>query len=121
MAAKHEQNQKRHARCLMTNTHECAMCSKRLSGGFAYFSFGACVDLLLPEDKELDDTIMEGFCNIGYHGADPCMHDSVDYCVADDIEGGQLDIQFCSLDCLRNWFCGIVDELERKLSEKRED
>jgi len=95
----------------------CPVCSTPLSHGFAYLSFGAVRDILLRQ-RRLDDDDMEGFCHIGYHGVRSDMTDSMDYCVAKDIKGGQLDIQFCSLKCLKNWFCGIVDVLESELASK---
>ena len=93
---------------------KCPVCSKQISGGFAYFSFGAVIDLLVLQKKGLNDTIMEAFCDVGYHGSDPEVTDSANYCVADSVKGGQVDLYFCSLACLRNWFCGIVDDLERQ-------
>lgn len=97
----------------------CPVCSKQIVDGVAYFSFGASADLCLLERKGLTDAILGGFCHIGYHGADPEVRDSVDYCVARDIEGGQMDISFCSLGCLREWFRGILDNLECELAKKR--
>ena len=99
----------------MTKHTKCPVCSNRISGGSAYFSFGAIIDLLVLKEKKLSDTMMEGFCHIGYHGVDTGVTDSADYCVADGIEGGQLDICFCSLACLRKWLCDIVDYVEHQL------
>jgi hypothetical protein len=44
------------------------------------------------------------------------MIDSVNYNVVKDSIGGQQDFLFCSLDCLRRWFCGIIDKLESDLT-----
>jgi hypothetical protein len=94
---------------------KCPVCSTRISGGFAYFSFGAVIDLLVLKKKRLSDTMMEAFCDIGYHGADSGVTDSANYSVADGIKGGQLDVHFCSLACLKKWFCDIADHLESQL------
>ena len=110
---------RRALRGMTTQRAKCALCSKRISGGSAYFSFGAVIDLLFLKRRRLSDTLMEGFCHIGYHGVDPDMKDSADYCVAAGIRGGQLDIDFCSLRCLRKWFCDIVDFLERESGKKK--
>jgi hypothetical protein len=100
----------------ITKSDECPVCSGTITDGVAYFCFGAVIDCLVMEEKNLDDTEIEGFCNIGYHGADSEMRDSADFCVAENVRGGQQEISFCSLDCLRQWFCGIVDYLEQELS-----
>jgi|LSQX01.2.fsa_nt_gb hypothetical protein len=97
----------------------CRVCAKQISGGSAYFSFGAVIDLLVLKKKKLSDTTMEAFCDIGYHGVDSNVTDSANYCVADGIKGGQLDIHFCSLACLKKWFCDIVDHLESQLGQHK--
>lgn len=94
--------------------NKCPVCYSLIHGGVAYFSFGAVVDL----DKGLPDDEIEGFCNIGYHGARSDMSDSVDYCIAEDIKGGQLNISFCSLACIKQWFVGIIDGLESELRSR---
>jgi hypothetical protein len=58
---------------------------------------------------------MEVFCDIGYHGADTDMSDSANYCVADGVKGGQVDLCFCSLACMRKWFSAIIDSLESQI------
>jgi hypothetical protein len=103
----------------MTKNSECPVCSSRISGGSAYFSFGAVIDLLVLKRKKLSDAMMEGFCDIGYHGADSDMTDSANYSVANGIKGGQLDIHFCSLACLKKWFCDIVDHLESQVGPRK--
>jgi hypothetical protein len=72
------------------------------------------MDCDLLKRHKLDEKAMEAFCHIGYHGSDPNMTDSADYVVADDVAGGQLDIQFCSLACLKRWFCAIIDKLAKE-------
>ena len=48
------------------------------------------------------------------------MIDSVGYMIAEDVPGGRREIDFCSLACLRSWFCGIIDELESDLAWQKE-
>jgi len=120
MKKKDVQNQ-RDAGPRKTKCVECQVCSSRISGGVAYFEFGALIDLLVLEEKGLSYTEMEGFCHIGYHeahGADSDMSGSADYCVGDLIKGGQMEISFCSLACLRKWFSDIVDYLERESGQR---
>lgn len=96
--------------------HNCHFCSKPISNGFAYFSFGAVIDVLVKEREHINNSWMEGFCDIGFHGMQSDMSDSANYSVANDVAGGQMDIHFCSLKCMRAWFCGIIDGLEQELS-----
>ena len=100
---------------------KCPVCSRLIRGRVAYFSFGAVVDLSVFEEKGLSYDELEGFCSVGYHGADPNMTDSANYSVADAVKGGQLDISFCSLACVTNWFCGIIDQLEGELATQKGD
>jgi len=107
--------QKQRPVCDPQEQAKCRGCSKQIAGGFAYFSFGAVIDLVVQQKHKLSDEKMEAFCDIGYHGIDSSVTDSANYCVANGIKGGQLDVRFCSIACLRNWFCMIVDDLERQL------
>ena len=93
----------------------CRVCSKQIVGGFAYFSFGAVIDLVVQQKHRLSEKKIDAFCDIGYHGIDSSVTDSANYCVANGIKGGQLDVQFCSIACLRNWLGMIVDDLEHHL------
>jgi hypothetical protein len=94
----------------------CHFCGKTIRGGFAGFSFGAVADTDLLEKHKLTDEILDGFCYVHFHGSDPEMLDSACYMIAKDVPGGQQDIDFCSLTCLRSWLCGIVDKLESDLA-----
>ena len=98
--------------------HKCAMCGKSISGGFAYFYCGAIVDQFLLKRKNLNASVIEAFCNVGYHGALSDMSDSADYCIADSAPGGQIERFFCSVSCVRGWFDSICDTLEKELIGK---
>jgi hypothetical protein len=56
------------------------------------------------------------FMNIGFHGKSPDMSDSADAAIVSDLPGGQFDLSFCSLACLRGWFVDIVDRLEADIA-----
>jgi hypothetical protein len=94
----------------------CPVCGNVISRGTAYISFGAVIDYDILDKYKLSDSILEGFCHIGYHGSDPDMIDSASCTIADNILGGQADIEFCSLKCLRKWFCKIVDNLKQEIA-----
>jgi hypothetical protein len=97
---------------------KCHLCSKTIRASVTYFSFGAYIDQLSLKKKNMSNKIMEGYCNIGYHGKKSDMSDCANYSVANGIKGGQEDICFCSLSCLRKWFNKIVDYLEWKLGKR---
>lgn len=98
---------------------KCPVCGRPIQGGEAYFSFGAVIDLSVLQRKKLNDDVMEGYCHIGYHGSDPNMLDSANHSVANDVPGGQMDISFCSLVCLKRWFCNIIRKLQQQLAWKK--
>lgn len=39
--------------------------------------------------------------------------------IAEDVRGGQFDIAFCSVRCLRRFLGGYVDELKRQMASNR--
>ncbi|GAA4471813.1 hypothetical protein [Novipirellula rosea] len=50
--------------------------------------------------------------NVGYHGTQTDMSDSADIRVVNDLPGGQFDLSFCGLACLKTWFDAIVDGIQ---------
>jgi hypothetical protein len=69
------------------------------------------------------DPRMEGFLELLWHGA----HDGgsgehpdvlVRMPIAEDVDGGQCELYVCSTQCLRRFFTGLVDELERRIRAK---
>ncbi|MCO8120440.1 hypothetical protein NHH03_01730 [Stieleria sp. TO1_6] len=80
----------------------------------AYLSGGG---LLLSEDGQ--DSIhldrLKGFLHIGFHGRAPDMRDSGDITIVDDIAGGQFDLSWCSLQCMRQWLVQLVDRVDAKI------
>ena len=92
----------------------CPNCGGELVGGFAYLSGGA---LQLTKDRK--DSIysdrLEGFLHIGFHGEDVEMRDSTDAEIVSDVAGGQFDLQWCSVLCMRAWLMRLLNELESRL------
>ena len=100
------------------NAGVCQNCAGRIRGGVAYVSGGA----LLLDTKSLNsihDSRHRAFMNVGFHGAASDMSDSADIEVVNDLPGGQFDLSFCSLPCLRSWFIGIVNQLEEDLAGRQ--
>jgi hypothetical protein len=94
-----------------SNGH-CPNCGRALVQGFAYLSAGA---LLLSADGQ--DSIhtdrLQAFLNVGFHGVDSEMRDSSDIEVIADLHGGQFDLQWCSIACMRQWLNALLDQVER--------
>ncbi len=49
------------------------------------------------------------------------MRDSADIRVVRDLKGGQFDLQWCSIKCMRSWFLEVFDQLEKKVGENVAD
>jgi hypothetical protein len=87
---------------------------------FATLAFGALLNT--RHGAGLDER-MDGFLNLVWHDG----HSEVDHprfaCVtvpvADDVKGGQGEFYFCSTPCLRRFFNGLVDELDRRVKGER--
>jgi len=101
----------------------CPACSKRIKGGNAIFTFGSVMDGFLMKRKKISARMIDGYCGIFCHGVDEIKGEKVYYEVSCDIArnipDGQMDIYFCSLECLRNWFGGMIDKLECRASRER--
>ena len=89
----------------------CPVCGVRFTHGLAYLSAGA---RLLSQDEQdsIESNNLRAFLHIGIHGRDPEMRDSADIRVVRDLKGGQFDLQWCSIKCMREWFLGVFRELE---------
>jgi hypothetical protein len=97
------------------NTGTCRNCAGQILAGSAYVSGGALL-LDAPELNNIHDNRHRAFMNVGFHGVNSNMSDSADIEVVNDLPGGQFDLLFCSLACLRSWFTGLVDQLENDLA-----
>lgn len=56
------------------------------------------------------------FLNIGFHGRESDVRDSADVTVVEDLHGGQFDLQWCSVRCMREWLLGLLQEIETAAS-----
>ena len=90
----------------------CPACNRAFDGGIAYLSGGA---LLLSEDgrDSLDTERLRAFLSVGYHGRDAEGGNSADVPVVADLRGGQFDLQWCSVACMRSSLLGLLAEVER--------
>jgi hypothetical protein len=99
------------------NTGVCLHCAGPITEGVAYVSSGA----LLLEQSHLNSNHDDGhlaFMHVGFHGKDSDMTDSADIEVVSDLPGGQFDLSFCSLACLKSWFDGMVDQLQADIDSE---
>ncbi|WP_442511686.1 hypothetical protein SH528x_003396 [Novipirellula sp. SH528] len=103
-----------------TSRADCPNCGGKFAGGFAYIMGGG---LLLSKDlkNSLHSDRLQGFMHVGFHGKDPDMCDSVDANVVDDVIGGQFDLQWCSMACMRAWLMRLLDRLEARLELQEDD
>ncbi len=90
----------------------CVVCDKSIEGGFAYISAGASYDGLNYPGVE---SPMEAFFYVGYHGNKSDMSDSGGIEIVKDLNGGQFDLQLCSISCLRVFFALIIDAVEKSI------
>ena len=89
----------------------CPVCGGPFTNGSAYFNGGAM--LLSANDQ---DSIHSGrhraFLHVGFHGRDSDMRDSSDVMVISELSGGQFDMNWCSVPCLRAWLMRLLDRVE---------
>jgi hypothetical protein len=96
----------------------CPICGKSLEKeGIVYLSAGAVSEI--PVDKDMPDPVLKAFFDVGYHGIAVDCSDCVNVCIVEDLEGGQFNVSFCSIQCLKKFFLSIVDALQRKLDQIR--
>lgn len=89
----------------------CPMCGSDFKEGVAYISGGAL--LMSPDGMDSIHTDrLEGFLHLGFHGKDSAMRDSASLMIVDDIAGGQYDLQWCSVRCMRSALNQLLDEIE---------
>lgn len=89
----------------------CPVCGAKFTRGFAYLNGGA---LLMSADgrDSTDSARCRGFLEIGFHGRDPDMRDSAGVTIVSELRGGQFDLSWCSVGCLRVWLLGLLDQVE---------
>ena len=91
----------------------CPECGGDFRRGIAYLSAGA---LLLSKNKKnsIDSDRLQGFLHVGIHGPDTEMRDSSDVVVVRHLYGGQFDLQWCSIACMREWLLKLLQEVESR-------
>ena len=94
----------------------CPTCAAPFTTGFAYFNGGA---LLLSRNGQNSITTdrFRAFLHVGFHGRDPDMRDSSDVTVISDLSGGQFDMNWCSVKCLREWLTRLLDRVESEAQQ----
>ena len=94
----------------------CPECGGDFRRGFAYLSAGASLLTELTEDGQdsLHPDRLQGFLHVGFHGTDTEMRDSSDVVVVRHLYGGQFDLQWCSIACMREWLLKLLQEVESR-------
>lgn len=110
------------------STSKCTWCkSHNVSEphSMAVLSGGAMLMNRKTGDGGPDDRL-EGFLDVTWHGAHtneggtgkaPDIYKCIE--IAQNVQGGQFDINFCSTKCLRSFLNHAVDNLENKIAKKR--
>jgi hypothetical protein len=74
--------------------------------------------LLSGDGKESVHTrSLQAFLHFGFHGPDAAMQGSSDVDVVADLEGGQFDLQWCSVRCMREWLLRLLREVESRAGQ----
>ncbi len=89
----------------------CPVCGGDFSQGLAYLSAGA-LHLTADGRNSIEPDRLQAFLHVGTHGRDSDMRDSSDIEVVADLHGGQFDLQWCSVACMRKWLLELLDEVE---------
>ena len=94
----------------------CPVCQSDYSRGFAYLSGGA---LFLSEDGQdsIDTDRFQGFLHVGFHGKESDMSDSSGVTIVEDLHGGQFDLQWCSIRCMRKWLLDLLQKVESETGQ----
>ena len=102
------------ARPIYPSDGRCPVCGGEFRRGLAYLSAGA---LFLSKDEQdsLHTDRLRAFLEVGFHGSDPEIQESSGLTVVDDLHGGQFDLQWCSVACMRTWLLGLLAEVERRM------
>lgn len=98
---------------------KCNFCKKRLSveGNFAFLAAGAM--LLDKHGEGGPHPKMQGYLDIGMHGAREGNSDDVMIALGAKQSQGQFEVMFCSATCLRTYLNDAVDQLESVAFRKK--
>jgi hypothetical protein len=107
--------------------NRCPICLSQLTAGngIAYLYGGALVNNDRSGETELEDNLKvevdsRAFLDIGFHGKNVSVRDSVNINIVDNLRSDQFSITFCSLTCMRTWFNRMIDVLELRLLTARQ-
>lgn len=92
----------------------CPSCDSDFSDGVAYLSGGG---LLLSKDGQnsLHLDRLKGFLHVGFHGKSQEARDCGDLMLVDHVSGGQFDLSWCSIRCMRASLMQLLDQLEASI------
>jgi hypothetical protein len=76
------------------------------------------LQLSADDQDSIHSDRLRAFLHLGFHGRDPDMRDSADVSVVADLHGGQFDLQWCSVECMREWLLGLLREVESLASSR---
>jgi hypothetical protein len=78
--------------------------------------------LLLSKDGQnsLHVDRLKAFMHVGFHGKDSGMRDSGGVTVVDHVSGGQFDLRWCSIGCMRKWLMELLDNVEATIGRADE-
>ena len=99
----------------------CPWCRKRKltnPPGAAILNAGA-MRLTKPECYEMAQGDA-AFMALIWHSNDPTNYDDASVEIAELVDTGQFDLNFCSTDCLRAFLNYCVDELERRRKSRKQ-
>ena len=104
---------------VFSKDHLCPWCRKRKltdPPGAAILNAGA-MRPTKPEYYEMaqDDA---AFMALIWHSNDSANYDDASIEIAELVDSGQFDLNFCSTDCLRAFLNYCVDELERRRKQR---
>jgi hypothetical protein len=89
----------------------CPHCGRDFSQGFAFLSAGA-IQLSAEGQDSIEASRIQAFLDIGFHGVDSSMKDSSHVAVVEELNGGQFDLKWCSVRCMREWLLELLRRIE---------
>jgi len=95
----------------------CPVCSKRILNGVAYIEFspvlGDPLDRTFGRTRKRIEQLVQAAWHVGHERTGSDVADTVDLELRTPEHIWEFAVPFCSLACLRRWFCDMVDQLGR--------
>jgi hypothetical protein len=92
--------------CWPLKKKSCGVCQRPLKDVVVYLNAGAIADLAL------DPPPHEAFWHCGIHTTATNCHNNIDIAIVDKLLGDQFYLSFCSINCLRDFFLSVIQQLE---------